>query len=219
MARGNDAAAARRDLDSQYGADHQSAEDLIRAHDETLDPIRIAAQNKAIDAEATEALSVPSPRFGGEVVSYAIRGGVLLVVEDVDGRYVKWHDDEAVKSGAKKASARGHALQGARGEGVASAQPDQTKARALPSEHPERTGAHQPMSQHEHDAGAPGAQFAGHDPSIGAPAQVAPEEVKVTDIKAELDKLGVQVPAETRKKDDLWALLPGDSQDKLKGNA
>lgn len=198
MARGNDAAAARRDLDSQYGADNQHAEDLIRAHDDSLDPVRQAAQHKAIDALATEEFNPGSikPRNGGEIVSYAIRGGVLFVTEEAHGTLIKWHDADAVKSGS---AARGHARQGARGEGVAEAQPEQKKTPAA---------VHEPPT-------VPPVEPAAPSETGGAPAQVAPEGVKVAQIRDKLDTLRIQVASDVRKKDELWGLLPGSAQDEL----
>lgn len=104
MARGNDSESARRDLASQYG-EHASAEGLILEHDSNLDPVRIAALNKPVDAEATKALDMDSiePRLGGEVKAAAVRGGVLIVVEETPrGTFEKWHDADYLKNTKSK---------------------------------------------------------------------------------------------------------------------
>ena len=108
MARGNDAAEARRDLDSQYG-EHESAESLIQAHDDSLDHLLIAALNKPVDEAATAAIDEDDiePRFGGEIVAHAVRGGMLVVVERVGGQLRKWGD--ADHAGVPKKAKRRHA--------------------------------------------------------------------------------------------------------------
>lgn len=94
MPRGNDPTASR-DLANQYGDGHGNAEDLIRTHDDRLDEELNRALLKPVDPAATDALDLESikPKFDGTIMSAVIRGGRLVVVEDVDGHYVKWHDD------------------------------------------------------------------------------------------------------------------------------
>lgn len=213
MARGNDAAAARRDLDSQYGEGHQSAEDLIASHDAALDPIRIAALNKPVDAVATEAVDPGdiNPQFGGVVIAYAVRGGVLIVVEDVNGDYRKWHDADHKVLG-KNAQARQAARQAAVSQGVPEAQPAAATAPAVPAATPERTGAFEPTPQID----PTGTPEPAPDPGQ---AQVAPDGVTVKDIDAKLAELGIDVPSDVRTKDPKWALLPQSAQDELKAAA
>lgn len=95
MARGNDADAAQADLTGQYG-EHPNAEALIAAHDDRYDSKLNAALQKPVDTVATDALdlrSIKPQHKGGEIKAAAIRGGRLIVVEEVDGELVKWHDD------------------------------------------------------------------------------------------------------------------------------
>lgn len=109
MARGNDSEAARRELDSQYG-EHATAEDLIRAHDQRHDPILDAALNKPVDPHATAALDVDALKpqtDGGTIQSAAVRGGVLVVVEErEDGSHLKWYDADHLKGNSAARSAR-----------------------------------------------------------------------------------------------------------------
>lgn len=221
MARGNDADAARRDLDSQYGEGHQSAEDLIAAHDEALDPVRIAALNKPVDAVATQELDPEDikPQYGGVIIAFAVRGGVLIVVEDVDGDYKKWHDADSKLLG-KNAQAKQAARQAAASQGVPEAQPAQATAPAVPAATPERTGAFEPTPQID-TTQPPVVPEPGADgqPVPDGQAQVAPKNVTVGDIDDKLAELGIDVPSDVRNKDPKWALLPQSAQDELKAAA
>lgn len=114
MPRGNDPTAGR-DIAAQYGEGHGNAEDLIRYHDDELDEELNRALLKPVDPAATEALDLDSikPKYGGTIMSAVIRGGRLVVVEDDEGHYRKWHDD--VPGGKAKSESKSQG--GAKGKG------------------------------------------------------------------------------------------------------
>lgn len=122
MARGNDSESARRDLDasgmtsSQWGG-FANAEDLIAAQHEKYDAELNAALNKPVDVDATAALDLDDiePQYDdGEIKDAAVRGGRLVVVEEVNGRLVKWSEPHGPQRGS--APARAKSEQGSAGE-------------------------------------------------------------------------------------------------------
>lgn len=193
MPAGNDSDNQRRqeELETQYGVGNQSAEDMIKAHDQTIDAVRQAALSKPVDAEATEAVDADSlkPRLGGEVVSYAVRGGVLVAVELTPrGTYEKWHDADyasAAKSSARQASA--------------SVGGDPAKSNGAP----EGKGP---------NGGTTGT--AGGDQG----ADEAPANVTSQVIQDKLAELQIDTAGATRK-DQFWGLLPAEQQQALKDAA
>lgn len=103
--RGNDRENAARDLSRQYG-EHESAEDLIKAHEETFDVEMDKALNKPVDAKATAALDLDEiePKYDDGVIrSAAVRGGRLVVVEETRGTLQKWSVPVNERPAARKA--------------------------------------------------------------------------------------------------------------------
>jgi hypothetical protein len=191
--RGNDPTASR-DIAAQYGEGHGNAEDLIRAHDDHLDAELNKALLKPVDPAATDALDLDSikPKYGGTIMNAVIRGGRMVVVEDKDGHYLKWHDDPP---GGKKRSGSGKVDAGAEGRKQAAAR-SQAEADADPG-----------------NDGGTGAAGGSPDDDDGD----APEGVTVPMIREKLDARGIVPDREVRRKDDLWALLPADAQNELSG--
>lgn len=191
MPRGNDPTASR-DLANQYGEGHGNAEDLIRAHDDRLDVELNNALLKPIDPAATDALDLRSikPKYGGKIMNAVIRGGRMVVVEDVKGHYEKWHDDPpgGKRSGGGKVDSGAQARKDAavRSQAEQDADPGNDGG----------TGAAGGSSDDEGDA---------------------PEGVTVPQIREKLDARGITPDREVRRKDDLWALLPPDAQNELVG--
>lgn len=211
MPRGNDTE-AHRELDRQYG-DHASAEDLIKAHERSVDLEMQNALQKPVDGAATEALDIDKikPKYDGIVRSAAVRDGKLIVVEEVgaDKRLVKWCDADHVKGNA---SARAAANQAAASVGGSpkregGAPEGQGRAGATPLD--SGSGALNDTGQ------TPPAAPAAPAPS----ADAAPDDVTVPVIRAKVDELKIDVPRDVRTKDRLWALLPADAQDELKKDA
>lgn len=88
--RGNDPT-ARQEIITQYGP-HQNAEDLIAAHRNSYDPALLAASLKGVDEDATAALDLSEikPKWGGTVISAAVRGGTTVYVAELpDGSTYK----------------------------------------------------------------------------------------------------------------------------------
>lgn len=195
MPRGNDPTASR-DIAAQYGEGHGNAEDLIRAHDDRLDAELNKALLKPVDPVATEALDLDSikPKYGGTIMNAVIRGGRMVVVEDVDGHYEKWHADPP---GGSKRSKRGNVDSGAEARKQAAA-----RAQAEENADPGNDGG----------TGDDGSGD-GDDDDNGE----APEGVTVPMIREKLDARGITPERDVRRKDDLWALLPEDAQDELAG--
>lgn len=105
MPRGNDAAAARRDLDTQYGG-NANAEDLIEAHDANHDAELQRALSKPVDQEATNKLDLDKidPDIkGSTVLAAAVRAGQLVVVEETkDGVLHKSLDASYSGAGSRR---------------------------------------------------------------------------------------------------------------------
>jgi hypothetical protein len=133
MARGNDAAAATADLQSQYG-DAPNAEELITMHRQQQDPLLHRASLTNIDQGATNALDLSGLEVGeGEtVVAAAVRGAyVIAVIEDARGNYVKRRMD--APSGAMEKSSKNEPVSGPKvavPEPDAPADPDEAQAEA-----------------------------------------------------------------------------------------
>lgn len=96
MARGNDAEAASRELQSTVGGPFESADELIRRNREAHDPVVMRAGMIRQDDEATDALrskgfaSVKAPN-GGKVVDGAVHGdSIVYVAETEDGGLYKF---------------------------------------------------------------------------------------------------------------------------------
>lgn len=196
MPRGNDPTASR-DVVAQYGEGHGNAEDLIRAHDDRLDAELNKALLKPVDPAATEALDLDSikPRYGGTIMNAVVRGGRLVVVEDVKGHYEKWHDDPP-GGGSKRGGRRSSVDAGAEDRKQAAARA-QAEANADPG-----------------NDGGTGAAGGSPDDDDG---DEAPEGVTVPMIREKLDARGITPERDVRRKDDLWALLPEDAQAELAG--
>lgn len=191
---GNDSEAARRDLDQQYG-EHASAEDLIRAHDQTLDGKMQAALQKPVDPVATDALDIDDidPKFGGEIQAAAVRGGQVIVVEDVNGRLVKWSQDHASAPKAKSAARQASASVGG---------------------NPEADGG-APEGKGPGGGQASGAPAQGNSNDDDAEENQAPQNVTSQAIQDRLAALGIDVGSSTRKQ-QFWDLLPDSEQAALK---
>lgn len=191
MPRGNDPD-ARKDLVSQYGEGHGNAELLIKAHDDAYDVKLQAALGKRVEQILDP--STISPREGGTVMSAAIRGGLMVVVEEAkDGRYVKWYDDPP-KPGSKaaKAAAKG----------------------------PEQPGGGSTTGGDTEDDGS-GSGSTNEDDQTGSGSgnPPAPGNVKVDSIKDALKTLDITPSSDVRRKDDLWALVPEDAKTQLQDEA
>lgn len=83
MARGNDAEAAQAELEKKLGTE-LNAEQLIAANRARFSTELLAAQRKAVDPEATEALDPKKVESalgkGREVRDYAVRGDQVVIV-------------------------------------------------------------------------------------------------------------------------------------------
>lgn len=194
MARGgNDHDSAVTEIETQYGKDHQSAADLIDTHDANYDVVLQQALSKAVDEPATAALDADDikPAYGGKVLSYGVRGGRLVVVEETpEGRLKKWHKD--VPSAAKKASKAG---------AQAGAMPttQQVKDQTAGAGDGDPTG---------------GAGEAGSGQGEGEDGK-APKDVTVAKIEEQLAAEGTTPEKDVTKKDDLWALVSEEGQKAL----
>jgi hypothetical protein len=114
MARGNDAAAATTELQTQYGT-APNAEELISQHRAAQDPLLHRASLSPIDQGATNALDLSSLEVGeGEtVMAAAVRAGtVIAVIEDARGNLVKRRMD--LPSDAKEKSSFHEPVSGAK---------------------------------------------------------------------------------------------------------
>lgn len=187
---GNDAQDARRERGDQYG-EGASAEDLIHAHDQaTIDNKALrAALEKPVDADATAGLGTIKPKFGGEVLSAAVRGGLIVVVEMVDGAPEKW-STPYTKSDSQVEVAEAQAAASVGG-------PSDDTGQAPPG------------------TGVDGQGTPAGDGTPSTAPEKAPEGVTVEAIRAKLAELEISIPADKRKKDDLWALVPSEARAQL----
>jgi hypothetical protein len=195
---GNDHDAAASDIESQYGPGHQSAADLLDAHDAAYDLVLQQALLKQVDEPATAALDADDikPKFGGDIEGYAVRGGRLVVVElKPDGRFEKWHTD--IPGVAKKASKAG---------AQAAAVPSTKEVKEQTATGEADPGAQTPPATGEGDTGS--GQAEGDPPK-------APKDVTVAKIEAQLEAEGTTPDKDVTKKDDLWALVTPEGQKTL----
>lgn len=73
------------------------------------------------------------------------------------------------------------------------------------------SGAKQAAKQAAAGVGAGG----GAGVAGGSTPDAAPEAVKVDAMREKLEELQIAVPSDTRKKDDIWALVPQEARDQL----
>lgn len=200
---GNDREGAIADIESQYGPGHQSAADLLDAHDASYDMELQRALSKQVDEPATAALDLSSirPAYDGTVQSAAIRGGRMVVVEETpDGRLVKWHKD--VPAAARRASAQGAA---------AGAVPSTQQQKAQTATGDPDAGSTPPGGDDGSGAGTGDGDAGAGDGADGK----APKEVTVTKIEEQLAAEGTTPDKSVTKKDDLWALVSLEGQKTL----
>lgn len=188
MARGNDSESARRDLDRQYG-EHDSAEGLIRAHEDSWDQEHSAALNKPVDIEATAALDFDAidPKYkGGIVRTAAVRGGRLFVIEEAHGTLNKWSEPYKPSAAEKKKAATAPPV-------------------VVPSAPPP------PAATADHGGGG---QTGGSEGSTEVDLSEAPAGVRSQAIQDKLDALKIDRTGQTNKA-GYWSLLPEDARKEL----